>query len=204
MKNLMELVKRFPILIAAMILALLSVYKDYSDHEKSSQIYDVKSAENLNSNSNALSGKLVGKGFAGNSIEIIKVIDGDSLRIRIGDSSPLDVRLYGIDAPEYGQKYGKEAHDFLSKAITKNPIKKLEIIDMDRYGRAVAILYLADGVSAQEELLKNGMAWYYKRFCKIESLCLNFEVWAKNAKNANLGLWADISPQAPWNWKRKN
>ena len=239
MKYLKELVQRFPLLIAAMILALLGVYKDYSSHSDYLHVNEVQVVENVRSNEGAIpanlpsehgvdknvsnknlssenarnsensSGKnlslktLVGKKIAGSSIEIIKVIDGDSLRIRIDESSPITVRLYGIDAPEYKQKYGKEAQYFLHDLVNNNAIESLEIINIDRYDRPVVVMSLAHGLSVQEELLKNGMAWYYERFCKIEALCVNFKKLAKNAKNERLGLWADASPKAPWNWKKQ-
>ena len=228
MKYLKELVMRFPLLIAALILALLGVYKDYSSQDESLQINDVQVMENMRPTENVpfiknvrfndsygggsynaeskkdlVNKNSIGRKFDGNSVKIIKVIDGDSLRIRINNSVPLDVRLYGIDAPEYKQKYGKKAHAFLYNSIQNNAVKNLEIINVDRYDRLVAVLYFNHGISVQEELLKNGMAWYYGRFCKMDALCLDYKKWAKDAKKARVGLWADASPKAPWNWKKK-
>ena len=66
-------------------------------------------------------------------IFIVEVTDGDTVVTSEGDR----IRLWGIDAPEMNQPYGKEATIALTGLIHE---KKLfaEIIDTDRYGRQVA------------------------------------------------------------------
>ena len=46
--------------------------------------------------------------------EVAEVIDADILRIKKGESE-VEVRLYGIDAPESDQPYGMRATRFTSK-----------------------------------------------------------------------------------------
>ena len=38
--------------------------------------------------------------------------------------------------------------------------------DKDRYKRTVGIVRLADGTVVQTELLKAGLAWVYRKYCK--------------------------------------
>ncbi len=40
---------------------------------------------------------------------VVGVLDGDTLRVIRREGGTIKVRLYGIDCPEKGQRYGKEA-----------------------------------------------------------------------------------------------
>jgi len=202
MKNPKTLMRRYALLLAAMVLALSGVLNDFFDDGGQAQVYDAKTMDSLSSNDKLNNEHLVGKLFDSSIISVVKVIDGDSLHVYIDNTDSLRVRLYGIDAPEYEQKYGIAAKDFLSQLVNNNTIQNMEIINIDRYDRPVVVIYLANGMIVQEELLANGMAWYYERFCKIADLCSNFELLANDAKDMGLGLWADPSPEAPWDWKR--
>ena len=81
-------------------------------------------------------------------ISIAKVTDGDTVVTSEGDR----IRLWGIDAPEMNQPYGKEATIVLTELIHG---KKLfaEIIDTDRYGRQVARIYTGDGMNINRSLV---------------------------------------------------
>jgi micrococcal nuclease len=55
----------------------------------------------------------------------------------------LKIRLYGIDAPEMGQDFGRKSKDFAS-GMVGNKMVEVEVMDTDRYGRTVAVI-LVDG-----------------------------------------------------------
>ena len=239
MKNLKELIKRFPLLIAALLVGLIGIYKDYSSLDESNiSMHELENIGNMNSDKGFSNEKNVAKAvdsdkidsdkidsdkidsdkidnnkfdiknifsekIQGDRIDIVNVHDGDSIRIRIDNSKPFNVRFYGIDAPELKQKYGEESKDFLYKLLKNNKIDSLEFINIDKYNRPIVILNLADGISIQQMLLGNGMAWYYGYFCNIEPLCTEWKYLEKNAQKQYLGLWANGSAKAPWEWKRK-
>ena len=50
--------------------------------------------------------------------EVIKISDGDTIVVLSGKEQT-KVRLYGIDAPELKQPYGKKSKQFLSNLITR-------------------------------------------------------------------------------------
>ncbi|MCR8712151.1 thermonuclease family protein [Campylobacter sp. W0066.1] len=71
--------------------------------------------------------------------KISRVIDGDTIEAKFEDEK-LKIRLFGIDAPESDQAYGKMATQFL-KAIVLNKEVVLNVKDEDKYGRILAIVY---------------------------------------------------------------
>ena len=130
---------------------------------------------------------------------VVSVMDGDTLGVRTSKRAFVKVRLYGIDAPEHGQAYGKKAKRALSDLVFKKKVSVL-IKDRDQYGRIVGIV-ISDGENINERMVRAGYAWVYKWFCKEpeKSRWLKLE---KEAKAGRKGLWAGKKPMPPWKWRR--
>ncbi len=119
---------------------------------------------------------------------VVKVIDGDSIKV-----GKKEVRLVGIDAPEYSQtcfdaknneyECGKESFDFLLKLAQKKNAKCL-YAELDKYNRFLAKCFI-DGVSINDEILRNGMAVIYS-FDQTDKKSEKLELEAKEKK---LGIW---------------
>lgn len=115
--------------------------------------------------------------------------DGDTLWL----SGIGKVRLIGIDTPEvYGQQecFGKQASAFTARVLPPGARVRyrLGVDPRDRYGRALAYLYLQDGRMFNELLVERGYATpltippnvdYADRFVKA----------ARRAREAKRGLW---------------
>ena len=96
----------------------------------------------------------------------IKVLDGDSLR-----DGAEEIRLHGIDAPEYRQTCtdaagkscpcGKRAARHLRKLIGNAPVS-CQIIDADKYDRSVGVCS-ANGVDLNKAMVEAGWAIAYTR-----------------------------------------
>ncbi|RZC93383.1 hypothetical protein C5167_021674 [Papaver somniferum] len=108
------------------------------------------------------------------------------------------IRLRGIDAPENKQPFGKEAKKELTKLLKGNCVI-VQVYGEDKYNRLVGDVY-CNGQFAQEVMLKKGLAWHYAAFDKRPEL----RKWAKEAKAAGIGLWADSDPEEPWKWRKNN
>lgn len=143
---------------------------------------------------------------------VVKVTDGDTIKVKTPEGTMLKVRLYGIDAPETekysrrtgriskaGQPYGEEAYRALeSKVLGKKA--KVDIIDIDRYKRMVGIVYL-DSRNINLDMVKEGWAWAYREYLQrpYASEYLDAE---KEARAKKLGLWKQANPQPPWEFRR--
>ena len=91
---------------------------------------------------------------------IIRVIDGDTYVFQTEEGSFI-VRMYGIDAPEGKQPYGRESTEFLSNYLYKEAIT--EVSGTDRYGRRIGILFI-DGQDINLLSIKRGFSWHYKQY----------------------------------------
>ncbi len=96
---------------------------------------------------------------------VIRVIDGDSLQIAT-DEGVLEVRLYGIDAPEYDQWRAKAGKRWLRGYLLKREVE-VEKISTDQYNRQLAIVYRG-GEAINGAAVRKGYAWVYSRYCHRE------------------------------------
>ena len=127
-------------------------------------------------------------------VKVDRVVDGDTIVLM----DKTRVRLHGIDTPERDQPYGKQATSALD-ALIKTKVF-VEQKDTDRYGRLVGVLYTADGLNVNLEMVCSGHAWCYERYARFDS---DLEDCQESAQGARLGLLADENPMAPWEWRRR-
>lgn len=129
------------------------------------------------------------------------VYDGDTITVQT-DAGAKRVRLAGIDAPEMKQPFGTESRDALSQLVLNQPITAVTI-KQDRYGRAVGkVLLNQEDINLRQ--VSAGLAWVYTEY--INELSQEDQVLyraaEKAANDARIGLWSDLEPVAPWNYRR--
>ena len=126
--------------------------------------------------------------------KVVKIIDGDTIRILTPEREQIKVRLYGIDAPEKKQPYGTAAKRYLADMIAGKTVQ-IEERGKDRYKRVLGIAYL-DGKDVNEILVLNGYAWAFTKYSKI------YESQEWQARSKGLGLWRDKNPIKPEIWRK--
>ena len=123
---------------------------------------------------------------------VVSVLDGDTIDV-LHNGQAERIRLHGIDCPEKGQPYGKRAKRFAADLVAGKTVTVHEF-GHDKYRRTIADVVLPDGTNLNRELVKAGLAWWYRKHSKDTSLG-QFEAEAREAKR---GLWAEPNPIPPW------
>ena len=131
--------------------------------------------------------------FAG---KVVGISDGDTLTVLV-DRQTVKVRLHGVDAPEAGQPFGaaskRRASDLaFGQVVTIRPQA------IDRNGRTVAVVELADGRDLGRELVGSGLAWHYIKYAPADATLRRLQAEAKGERR---GLWAEAGAVAPWDWR---
>jgi endonuclease YncB( thermonuclease family) len=127
---------------------------------------------------------------------VVRVLDGDTIEV-MRDRRTERVRLNGIDCPEKGQPFGTGAKQFTSRLAFGQAVT-IRSSGHDRYGRTLGDIVLPDGRSLNQELVRAGMAWWYRQYSKDKTL----EDLESEARSQKRGLWSDPHPIAPWEWRR--
>ena len=103
--------------------------------------------------------------------KVISVYDGDTFRVDIDSLPPIvgkniPIRLNGVDTPEiqgkcqYEKDLALKARDFVRKKLENAKEIKLTKLQRGKYFRVVADVMI-DGVSIEQELLENKLAYKY-------------------------------------------
>ena len=103
--------------------------------------------------------------------KVISVYDGDTFRVNIASLPPIvgkniAIRVNGVDTPEirgkcqYEKNLALEARDFVRGKLANAKEIKLTNLQRGKYFRVVANV-LVDGVSLEQELLDNKLAYSY-------------------------------------------
>ena len=126
--------------------------------------------------------------------KVVSIHDGDTITI-LQNKTQIKVRLFGVDAPELKQPYGKKSKQFLANLIA-GKVVEVEENGKDRYKRTIGTVYL-NGVDINAQMVANGYAWAYRKFSK------KYTAHESKAKSQKLGLWRDKEPTPPWEWRKR-
>lgn len=138
-------------------------------------------------------GSLFAEQFAG---KVVAITDGDTLKV-LRTGTEVRVRLHGIDAPERRQPFGTRARQFAGNLAFGKTVTII-VRDRDRYRRLVVEVILPDGRSLNHELVRSGLAWWYRRYAPTDKTLERLE---NEARNARRGLWTDRNRVPPWEWR---
>jgi len=130
--------------------------------------------------------------------KVVGTVDGDSLKIFRPGHGEVETRLYGIDAPEFNQAFGRAAKKHLASLLNRQQVE-VETLDQDGYGRPVVIIWKS-GLNANEKIVRDGYAWVYRRYCK-KPFCKDWLMLESNAREEELGLWQQVQPVPPWEFR---
>ncbi len=130
----------------------------------------------------------------------VRVLDGDSVFVR-----GKEIRLAGIDAPEWAQACrlgadnkwmaGQKAAARL-RALAQGKTASCRVETRDRYGRFVSTCSVG-GRNINKAMVATGWALAYRKYSKRY---INAE---NRARERKIGIWAGLC-QKPWAWRRAN
>ena len=85
---------------------------------------------------------------------VVRVIDGDTIEVRIGQGSPVRVRVIGYDSPERDAPFGDTATKFLKALIEgRDVLLEGDVQALDRYGRRLYHVWLQQTLLSELMLL---------------------------------------------------
>ncbi len=127
-------------------------------------------------------------------------VDGDTIAVNMNGKVET-IRFIGIDTPETHkpntpvQCYGPAAAAYIKNVIGDKHVRLASdslSTNRDRYNRLLRYVYLPDGTLLNEQLVRNGYAFYYPYFPFTKSR--QFEADQQAAMSGHKGLWGNCSP----------
>ncbi|MDR2955960.1 MAG: thermonuclease family protein [Prevotella sp.] len=129
--------------------------------------------------------------------EVVSVADGDTFTMKTMTGERIKVRLYGIDAPERGQDFSNKSRQLLND-LCYGKIVDVHSQGYDQYDRLLGFVYI-DGLNVNEEMVRQGLAWYYNHFVDDHRLDSLEQV----AREKKLNIWSRKNPTNPYEYRKK-
>lgn len=130
---------------------------------------------------------------------VTRIIDGDTVDVRLESGKGDRVRFIGVDTPERGRPYSSEATSYTSKNLAGASIfLELDVEQRDRYGRLLAYVWLAQPSSGSEAEVRTAMhnaRLLLDGFAQLLTVPPNvryvdmFKRFQQEAREASRGLW---------------
>ena len=150
----------------------------------------------------ALAALLIGRGHDSHAGtlrgQVLRVVDGDTIKVRLDGGRTERVRYIGIDTPESVkpdtpvQCFAKRASHFNASLVSGRDVTlRTDAEERDRYGRLLAYVYTS-GRFVNRELVARG----YARTLTIPPNVAHadeFASLARRAREAGIGLWKACS-----------
>ena len=128
---------------------------------------------------------------------VVGIIDGDTIEVLNGHHAER-IRLSGIDCPEKRQAYGQKAKDAVAD-LTFGKEVIIQTHGHDKYKRTLGDVIQPDGTNVNQELVKDGWCWWYRKYAPGDTVLEGLE---KAARKGRKGLWVDPHPVPPWVYRK--
>ena len=127
----------------------------------------------------------------------VRVVDGDTLA-----DSTTTYRLFGIDAPEAGQKCakrgggswpcGKKATSEMERLVVGQDVT-CDDRGLDEYGRTLSACRV-NGVEVNAAMVEAGLAWSFRKYSHV------YDDVEDRVRKSGRGVW-QASTQTPWDYR---
>lgn len=131
----------------------------------------------------------------GRAATLVKVVDGDTIWVRLDDGAEEKVRYIGLDAPEAaqdgrpGEPLAEEATRYNALLLSEGPLRLVtDAEERDQHGRLLAYVWAGD-VFVNEQLILGGFA---RAHAYPPNLAMQERLGEaeRTARSAGVGLWA--------------
>jgi endonuclease YncB( thermonuclease family) len=133
---------------------------------------------------------------------VVTAVEAPEVVVLRSDAGDVELRLFGVDAPEPGQPFAADARAFVERLVGGQQVR-LRFAYRDARGEMVGRLWAGD-LDVGLALVRAGLAWrlpdaHYKPEAKGQLDAL--AAADAEARAARRGLWADPRPTPPWTFR---
>jgi len=134
---------------------------------------------------------------------VVRVLDGDSVLMRVAAGGLRGIRIAGIDAPEKGQPHADASRRALLALLHEREVR-VEVVKTDRFDRWVGRVFVENRDAGLAQL-RAGLAWHFTRYDAdlAPTVRRRYARAERQARARAIGLWRDPAPEPPWEHRAK-
>lgn len=131
---------------------------------------------------------------------VSEVRDGETIVVT-ANNQKVTVILKGVDAPELKQDYGGVAHRHLASLVLH---KTVDVDFTEMRGANLVGKVICNNADIGLQVIRDGVAWYaVKSDHSLSDVDRSMYLEAERAaRKERRGLWHDVTPIPPWEWRR--
>lgn len=130
------------------------------------------------------------------AVNLVNCHDGDTCEFQKPNGQRIKVRLDGVDAPEIGKPFAKEARDFARSFLSGRDVQ-LSCSGKSFHRRVCRVS--VQGQDLGQALVSQGLAWDAPKYSKGE-----YKMDQYKAMVVRRGLWEQPSPESPTCQRRRS
>jgi endonuclease YncB( thermonuclease family) len=132
---------------------------------------------------------------------VVRITDGDSIKVLDGANVQHKIRLAAIDAPQSGQPFGARSRESLSRLVFDRSVTAR---CRKRHREREVCKITCGALDINLEQIRAGMAWWYREYAKeqTEEDRLPYAAAERQAHRRRTGLRGDAVPLPPWEWRK--
>ena len=128
---------------------------------------------------------------------VVGIADGDTITV-LHNGVAERVRLYGIDCPEKSQAFYRAAKEYAAQRSFQEAVT-VRVRGRDRWNRTIGEVVLPGGQLLNHQLIREGLAWWFRKYAAGDE---ELRLLEDDARAAKRGLWADTNPVPPWEFRK--
>lgn len=141
---------------------------------------------------------------------VTRIVDGDTIEATDGHLT-FRIRIAGMDAPEWRQRFGRQATNRLKRLIGNQKIEIQPILHKtDRYNRVLGQVFV-NGKDVSLMMIEEGMATYFRPFCHDYPADQKFYDYnplpyiqaEQKALKASRGIWVQEKIMLPCEYRKE-
>jgi endonuclease YncB( thermonuclease family) len=129
---------------------------------------------------------------------VVGIADGDTITV-LHNGIPERIRLHGIDCPERKQAFYQQAKNRTGELAFQKTVT-IRVKGHDRWKRTIAEVVLPDGKMLSHELVRAGLAWWFRKYAVGD---FELQRHQEEAQASKRGLWVEVTPVAPWDFRSR-
>lgn len=131
--------------------------------------------------------------------QVMEVIDGATIALKMANNSRIVICISRLETPEPGQPKADVAEQHLKDLLIQKNVR-VSVFGFTEDENCIAGDVYLNNININLQMIRDGVAWANKSYYYPEGY-YTYEAAQQAARNEKRGIWEDLSPTPPWEYR---